>query len=185
MVRAATRTHGTGKLSLPVPLGICWESFTDQPGTNGGARLHSRKELQTRRFFPLLRCNFPRYVDTKKSLLEKAFRGFSRERDYVAFERKNHLWLDRFALFLALREANGDVAWNRFDPRVKPHPQRIRFHKFVQYEFFRQWRSLRDYCHKRNISILGDMPFYVEHDSADVWSYPHLFDLYRDGEPDP
>lgn len=142
----------------------------------------SRKDLPSPPALSASRVQFPAARSYKEPLLEKAFRGFSKDREYRAFERKSHLWLDRFALFLALREANGGVPWNRFDPGVKPEPQRIQYHKFVQFEFFRQWRSLRDYCHKRNVSIMGDMPFYVEHDSADVWSYPQLFDLHKNGE---
>jgi 4-alpha-glucanotransferase len=143
----------------------------------------SHKDLHPVPAFSASRVQFSAVRRYKEALLEKAFHQFSPDTDYLAFERNNHLWLDRFALFLALVEANGGILWNRFDPRVKPDPQRICYHKFVQYEFFRQWRALREYCHQRNISIMGDMPFYVEHDSADVWSHPQLFDLRKNGEP--
>ena len=47
--------------------------------------------------------------------------------------------------------------------------------QFRQFVFFRQWKELRQYCHRRGIRIMGDLPIYVAHDSADVWSHPELF----------
>jgi 4-alpha-glucanotransferase len=143
----------------------------------------ARKDLRSPPAFSDSRVQFTAVRSYKESLLEKAFQQFSANKDYRAFERKNRLWLERFALFLALREANGDVPWNQFDPAIKPDPGRIRYHKFVQYEFARQWHALRKHCQRRNIAMMGDMPFYVEHDSADVWSHPELFDLDKNGEP--
>ena len=49
------------------------------------------------------------------------------------------------------------------------------FWKWVQYEFMKQWRAVCDYAHKKNISIIGDMPIYVAHDSMDVWRAPDQF----------
>ena len=118
----------------------------------------------------------------KESLLKKAFRNFTATGDYSRFERKHSWWLEKYALFMALQEANRGVAWTKFDPRKNPSQETIRYHKFEQYEFFRQWQALHKYCGERNISIMGDMSFYVEHNSADVWSNRELFDLRRDGE---
>jgi len=47
--------------------------------------------------------------------------------------------------------------------------------KFYQFLFFQQWEELKKYCNERGILIIGDMPLYVGHDSADVWSHPELF----------
>jgi 4-alpha-glucanotransferase len=49
--------------------------------------------------------------------------------------------------------------------------------------FFRQWAALREYCHSKKISIVGDTPIFVAYDSADVWEHPDLFKLNADGEP--
>jgi 4-alpha-glucanotransferase len=117
----------------------------------------------------------------KEELLRKAFLGFSENRSYWQFEQKHSWWLEKFAEFMALREANRGAKWTKFDPRVKPKAGAIRFHKFVQFEFYRQWKALREYCAARNILLMGDMPYYIEHDSADVWSHPGFFDLERGG----
>jgi 4-alpha-glucanotransferase len=55
--------------------------------------------------------------------------------------------------------------------------------KFRQYLFFRQWRALKDYCNGFGVSVMGDLPCYVHHDSADVWGNPSLFKLDEKGNP--
>ena len=143
----------------------------------------SRNELRAAPRFPSSQVAFPAVRAYKQSLLKKAFHNFSETKDYWEFERKHRYWLENFALFMGLHEANGGIPWTRFDPKRKPSPERIRYHKFVQYEFFRQWQALRKYCSDRDVRIMGDMPFYLEHDSADVWGNPSLFDLDKHREP--
>jgi 4-alpha-glucanotransferase len=55
--------------------------------------------------------------------------------------------------------------------------ERIEEEKFAQFIFFRQWKSLRDYCHKKKISVIGDQAFYVSYDSADAWAHPEILKL--------
>jgi 4-alpha-glucanotransferase len=141
----------------------------------------SSKDLRSTPRFSSSRVEFAAVRSYKELLLEKAFDGFSETRDYSRFDRENSWWLERFALFMALRDANDGVPWILFAPGVKADPRSIRFHKFVQYEFFRQWCALRKYCAERDVAIMGDLPFYLEHDSADVWSHPELFDLDAKG----
>jgi 4-alpha-glucanotransferase len=143
----------------------------------------SRRELRAAPDFPRRRVDFVAVRTFKEVLLRKAFNNFTETREYLQFQRNNSAWLDNYAMFVALHHANGGVPWTKFRASIKPAPERVRFHKFVQYEFFRQWHALRGYCAKQKISIMGDMPFYVEHNSADVWSNPELFDLRQNGEP--
>jgi 4-alpha-glucanotransferase len=126
--------------------------------------------------------DFPKVRRWKEAILRKAFQGFSEDHSFRQFERDNAAWLDAFAEFMALRDANGGISWTRFNPAINAPPESVRFHRFVQYEFDRQWRALRDHCDRRQILLMGDMPFYVEHDSSDVWSHPDCFDLDLHGE---
>lgn len=126
--------------------------------------------------------DYPAVREFKEGILRKAFLRFSEGAAYRDFEQRHARWLEKFAEFMALRQANRGVKWTQFDPRIKAKAEAIRFYKFVQYEFFRQWEALRKYCGERNISLMGDMPFYIEHDSADVWSHPEFFDLERGGK---
>jgi len=143
----------------------------------------AQRDLRSLPHFSTSRVQFTAVRSYKESLLKKAFRNFSETKDYLRFEKQHSRWLSPYAMFMALDEANGGVPWTEFDPKVAASPETIRYHKFVQYEFFRQWRALREYCASRKISIMGDMPFYVEHNSADVWSNQALFDLHPNGEP--
>ena len=143
----------------------------------------SAKELRSAPHFPSSHVEFPAVRLHKESLLKKAFRNFTETRDYLRFEQKHSHWLESYALFMGLREANRGVPWTKFNPRTAPSAETIRYHKFVQFEFFRQWHALRKYCAERKILIMGDMPFYVEHNGADVWGNPSLFDLGQNGEP--
>ena len=59
----------------------------------------------------------------------------------------------------------------------------IEAYQFEQFEFFRQWAELKDRCRERHIRIMGDIPIYVAHDSADVWSHPEMFLLDEHGKP--
>ncbi|MGB9511894.1 MAG: 4-alpha-glucanotransferase [Candidatus Acidiferrum sp.] len=143
----------------------------------------AQRELRSKPQFPSSRVDFTAARSYKESLLKRAFRNFSESADYSQFESKHAWWLDSYALFMALQECNGGAPWTKFDKRIKPSTEAIRYHKFTQYEFFRQWHELRKYCAERDVCIMGDMPFYVEHNSADVWSNQELFDLRKNGEP--
>ena len=66
---------------------------------------------------------------------------------------------------------------NLFELVVKKYPKIINKNVFLQYEFNNQWQSLKKYANKKNISVLGDIPIYVNHNSADVWLNKSLFDL--------
>ena len=143
----------------------------------------SHSELRSAPRFPSSFVDFPAVLWYKKHLFQKAFQNFTDTPDFLQFERDNAWWLDSYTLFMALHAANRGVRWTKFDKRIQPNPHTIRYHKFLQYEFFRQWRLLRHYCAQRNVLIMGDMPFYVEHDSADVWANRQLFHLRTDGEP--
>ena len=125
--------------------------------------------------------DFPAVRQFKEGLLQKAFRQFSEDKAFRQFEEQHSGWLEKFAEFMALREANRGVQWTKFDPRSKAKPEAIRYHKFVQFAFYRQWRALGKYCRERGVLLMGDMPFYIEHNSADVWSHPEFFDLERNG----
>ncbi len=111
---------------------------------------------------------------------------------WLAFEEfcksKAH-WLDDYALFMALKQFHEgkcwtewelDIAWRNPDAIAtwtkKLQPE-IQFQKYLQYEFFNQWRALKKYANDRNIQIIGDIPIYVAHDSADVWGNPKNFQI--------
>ena len=78
---------------------------------------------------------------------------------------------------------NGGSTWTEWRQKADPSPKEVLEQKFIQYQFFRQWSALKKYCNQRGIRIVGDVPFFVAHDSADVWANPELFDLDEAGNP--
>jgi 4-alpha-glucanotransferase len=110
---------------------------------------------------------FERVVPWKTEALRRAWNGRRVE--------AGPEWLGTFAHFMALKVANGGVAWTDWDPKVQADAEEIEFQKFLQVEFTRQWCRLKGYCAERGIRMMGDIPIYVAKDSADVWAQPELF----------
>jgi len=118
---------------------------------------------------------FERVIPWKTALLHRAFDAFQPDGEFDAFCCDNAAWLDDYARFMALKEANGGVEWSAWDPRFEASPRDIAYHKFLQFEFFRQWHALKRYCAGLGIRMMGDIPIYVATDSADVWAHTELF----------
>jgi 4-alpha-glucanotransferase len=152
--------------------------------------------------FPDDRVDFGQVAQHRLPLLKQAARNFlaspsaTRREDFQTFCRQNARWLDNFALFMALKEAHGgEAVWNKWEQEIaarRPEAlarweavlsQPINTQKYVQHQFFKQWSELKAYCHNRGIQLMGDIPIFVAHDSADVWAHPELFRLDADGNP--
>ena len=135
------------------------------------------------------RVDFGALFSHRLTLLRKAFRRFVPTREYEDFLDRNRDWLADYALYMALKARSGGLDWQHWDTPLRlRQPQamercrreldeEIRFHYFLQYEFFRQWTALHRYAGDRGIRIIGDVPIYVPLDSADVWAQPELFQL--------
>ncbi len=134
----------------------------------------------------------------KTKILIEAFQR-SQEMDhtkgYSNFCRGNSYWLDDFVLFKALKGYFREKPWYEWPEDVRDRnpeslsrarvalERELDYLKFVQYLFFKQWTDLHEYCRHKKIDILGDMPIYVDLDSADVWANRKYFQLDRSGHP--
>jgi len=128
-------------------------------------------------------------------IVHEAFRGKQVSVDLERFCSKNAGWLDDYAFFVALRARFDGALWREWpEPFRDRHPgaldeakadlrDRIEREKMLQYLFSIQWRGLREYCNRKGILIFGDLPIYVNYDSADVWAHPHLFKLDNEKRP--
>lgn len=115
--------------------------------------------------------------------------------DFELFCRTHSAWLDDYALFMACKDAHHGAMWSEWDPPLRRrdpdalrharsrYSRELEVFKFCQFIFFRQWQALKAYCQKLKIRIMGDIPIYVAHDSADVWAHPELFHLNQNGKP--
>jgi len=151
--------------------------------------------------FPKNRVDYSRAISFKMPLMKKSCQRF-KERcsrgqtdDFYAFCQQNAFWLEDYALFMALKTVHRKQIWVNWDERIARRDpevliewrnrlnEEIQFRKYLQYVFFKQWISLKRYCNERSIRIIGDIPVYVAHDSADVWAHRDLFHLDDHGNP--
>lgn len=144
------------------------------------------------------RVDFAAVEAFKLNRLGRAFTRFRVDRpqqhEFASFQEAQRAWLDDFALFMALRDAHPSGAWTfwpaelaRREPAAlaaarHAHAERVLFHAFVQFLFFRQWNALRARANERGIRIVGDLPIFVAHDSADVWAHQDQFHLDQTGK---
>lgn len=190
----------------PVGLGYspyqCFSAFAGHSLLISPAKLASQgwlplKALQRCPSFPRDKVDFSAVEAYKEPLFKQAFQSFSRKEpeDYQAFLQENALWLPDYALFMALRKHFDGLPWNEWPQALASRQsaaleeyrhllqEEIRYQYFLQYVFFHQWQELKVYAGKKGIQLIGDMPIFVAHDSSDVWSHQHLFDLDKAGKP--
>ena len=143
--------------------------------------------------FPAYQVDFPRVIAHKQRLLRGALEGFAPDEAYLGFVAEQRWWLEDYALFMALKQAHGGSAWTTWEPgaalRDPGALQRwgerlavsVEQFRREQWMFFAQFEALRQAARERGIALMGDVPIYVAHDSADVWSHPELFKLDERG----
>jgi 4-alpha-glucanotransferase len=145
--------------------------------------------------FPTDKVDFEQVAPIKIQLLKKACENFKtraseiQQQKFTGFCATKAFWLDDYALFMALKDTQDNSSWYTWEPAIaKRQPEALErvqrqltdeifYYKFIQYEFFRQWSELKSYANLRGIEIIGDIPIYVAHDSADVWANPEIFCL--------
>lgn len=151
--------------------------------------------------FPDCEVDYGAVIQFKLPVLKKAYENFKikasqSERDeFAVFCQQNASWLDEYALFMAVKDAHNGAVWNRWEPGIANRQSdavirwsqklsdEIQSRKYWQYQFFKQWSQLKRYCHDHGIKIIGDIPIFVAHDSADVWAHPEMFYLDSQGNP--
>ena len=151
--------------------------------------------------FPENRVEFGEVIPWKAGVLDRSFIRYQHTQslqlntEMEEFQVQNTGWLDDFALFMALKEAHGGAPWHTWEKPLrerqpealskvrKQHAVDIQRQIYRQFLFYRQWAKLKRLAHEKNIQIIGDIPIFVAHDSADVWSNPHLFHLDATGMP--
>lgn len=146
---------------------------------------------------PSDRASYGDALVMKREMIRKAHGQFKEGRDHGEFEEfceVNSSWLEDYSLYVALKEKT-DEPWYLWPEGLrdkKPDSlaesginlrDLVDREKFAQFEFFRQWRSLKEHCAELGIGLVGDISFYVAGDSADVWSNREIFKLDTEGRP--
>ena len=184
----------------------CFSAFAGNPLLISLERLLeddllTRADLESVPDFPKTRIDYGWIIDYKIPLLHKAWKRVVANQSsphWDAFHRfcdENNWWLHDYALFMAIKNAHKGKVWTQWERDIARHePEAMeRWHnevgdevgaqKFWQYLFFSQWWAVKTYCFEKGIKIIGDIPIYVAHDSADVWSRPDLYHLDEKSNP--
>lgn len=195
--------HPTGYGDSPYQ---CFSAFAGNPLLLSLERLRDQgllreSDLAQASRLPEDLIDFGATIQCKRPLLLQAAQAFfadASRADRAAFEhfcQSASSWLEDFALFTALKDAHNGTAWTTWDAEIRGRDLRamrewqlrlvpqLNAIKYWQFEFFRQWGDLKAYCRQRDIRLMGDIPIYVAHDSADVWARPDLFHLDAQGKP--
>ncbi|MCK5315915.1 MAG: 4-alpha-glucanotransferase, partial [Anaerolineales bacterium] len=151
--------------------------------------------------FPTDHVDFGSTISWKLGLLDRAYIRFEHLasdhllKAFTEFQEAQTTWLGDFALFMALKESHGGAPWSTWEAPLRDrnpdalaearhiHQVAIKRQIFRQFLFYRQWTKLRNYASKQGIKIIGDIPIFVAHDSADVWANPELYYLDETGKP--
>jgi 4-alpha-glucanotransferase len=138
--------------------------------------------------------DFSAVTSFKDTLFNKAFSTFGKLEKVPGFDdfcRAEQAWLDDYGLYMSLREEFDKTPWYEWPSAIaKREPaatkdwsrrlvDRIAYHKFIQFCFFSQWQRLQEYANRNGIFMVGDIPFYVGLDSADVWANQECFKLHH------
>ncbi len=139
--------------------------------------------------------DYPAVTAAKTQRLREAYGRWRPKKGFHVFREEHGSWLEDYALYAALKERFGGRPWTEWrkeyaqrDAKALSRARRdlageIRFHQFVQYRFFSDWGEVKAAANAAGIEIMGDVPIFVSHDSADVWANRDLFFLDERGEP--
>jgi 4-alpha-glucanotransferase len=209
LARAGQRIWQVLPLGPPGPGDSPYQCFSAFAGNPLLISLHalvddgllSSADVDDARDYPVESVDYDRVIAHRRLLWGRALERFEARAPssalgaFDAFCRAQAEWLDDYTLFMAVKEAHGLLPWTRWDPAIAHRDpaalarwrarcaRETRAHQFAQYLFFAQWRDLSDRCHAAGVTLMGDVPIFVAHDSADVWARRHLFQLREDGRP--
>ena len=149
--------------------------------------------------FPKERVDYRTVTKYKEEVFRIAFEknkdGLAEHHRFNRFCNENSHWLDDYCLFASIKRHFKKVDWSKWpealrdrrEGAIKEWKERLRktilMEKFLQFIFFQQWHSLKTYCESRKVSIIGDLPIYVNYDSSDVWASPEIFKLNKGKKP--
>jgi 4-alpha-glucanotransferase len=144
---------------------------------------------------PTSKVDYGAASEWKLGLLREAHARAGELPGFEEFRGLHSGWLDDYALFMALKDDHGGGPWVEWPPELRDREPAalaaarerlggdIAFYRFVQHAFFRQWEAVRREAASLRIQVVGDLPIFVAHDSADVWAHRELFYLDAGGAP--
>jgi 4-alpha-glucanotransferase len=141
------------------------------------------------------KVDYDKLLQNKYAILKKAFENNYNKENMVSFIEENKSWLEDYALFMALKTHFNELSWQEWPEEIKFRraealisyssqlKDEIDYWIFIQYEFYEQWKELKNYANRNGIEIIGDVPIYVSSDSSDTWAKSWLFRLDENKNP--
>ena len=163
--------------------------------------LISTGDLEEARVQNTGRIDYAFVNSTRSHIFTKAYRSFltsAPDQDRKALESfnlRNRYWLDDYALFMAIKDYYGGIAWHEWPAPVRKRDNKALngfrkmlswetgYHRFLQFVVNCQWINVKAYANDRKIKIVGDIPLYISFDSSDAWSKPEMFLLDKKLKP--
>ena len=131
-----------------------------------------------------------RIKGAKLELLWKMFKSAGKQpAEFDRYLADNKFWIEDYALFKVIKDRCGQKDWETWEPKLKSrdedairffvrdNAESILFHQWMQWQLYQQFRAAKAYAAKKGVLIMGDLPFLVSRDSADVWSHQGYFKL--------
>lgn len=156
--------------------------------------LVTKEEIDTFPQLPDTYVDYQAVTRAKEILFHNAFKRFEGSDEFESFCRNEAYWLDDYVLFVVIKQKQNGLPWYSWErdlrlrepdalKKMQQHAhEEIRYRKFLQFMFHRQWSELKSYAHTQGIILFGDIPYYIAYDSCDTWSSPHLFELDKNGK---
>ena len=137
--------------------------------------------------------NYGLIFKEKMKVLRKAYENSKLKniKNLKLFEEEEFYWLEDYALYMAIKSHFSLKSWQTWDEDIRLRKSEaiekykkllsdeISYWKFLQYEFYKQWKALKLYVNNLDIKIIGDMPIYVAEDSSDIWGNTEAFLLHK------
>ncbi len=159
-----------------------------------------KEDIVDKPLFTREMVDYEETIDYKNKLFnclwERCEKILNQNREFEEFCLRESFWLDDFALFAVLKKLYSGRSLLQWPEVIKNRaaralvyiqhqfePQIIR-EKLLQYLFFKQWFALKEYCQRKGVYLIGDVPIYVNDDSVEVWTYPELFKLNDELKPE-
>ena len=151
--------------------------------------------------FPKDRIDYGWVIPYHNQKLALAFRNFMTDAgltlngEFDEFVSENRFWLEDFSLFIALKRQHKLRPWTEWERDLRrcdrsalaaagaECAEQMNLERFRQWLFHRQWSALKEYANDKGIRLIGDLPIFVAHDSADVWAHQHEYYLDDSGNP--
>ena len=151
--------------------------------------LLSNFDLKQYKYEDNSRINYGALYTERFKILRKAYKKSKNliKNEINEFSIENNYWLEDYCLFMAIKDHFNGCSFSHWPKDIKSREENamnhyknllkedIEFYRFVQYEFYKQFKELTDYMKSKNVDLIGDLPIYVSLDSSDVWANTDQF----------